>query len=80
MAIDQSNFVEFRVLGGICGFVRPTKTTGGGCGVGAFYAGGLTIGEDGEVYHDFGYMVIPEGMSAYGPMYIWLGRGGTSPE
>ena len=76
---DQSNFVEFRVLDGISHSYTYEDHPGGG-GVGAFYAGALTIGEDGEVYHDKGYMVIPEGMSEYGPLYIWLGRGGTSPE
>ena len=42
------------------------------CGRGAFYAGALTIGENGEVYHDFGSQMIPDGMSAYGPMYLRL--------
>ena len=32
-----------------------------GYGDGAFYAGALTVGEDGEVYHNFGYEVIAEG-------------------
>ena len=76
---DQSNFVEFRVLDGIADSFTYEQHPGGGS-VGAFYAGALTIGEDGEVYHDKGYLVIPEGMSAYGPLYIWLGRAGTSPE
>ena len=76
---DQSNFVEFRVLDGIADSFTYEDHPGGGS-VGAFYAGALTIGEDGEVYHDKGYLVIPEGMSAYGPLYIWLGRAGTSPE
>ena len=76
---DQSNFVEFRVLDGIADSFTYEHHPGGGS-VGAFYAGALTIGEDGEVYHDKGYLVIPEGMSAYGPLYIWLGRAGTSPE
>ena len=76
---DQSNFVEFRVLDGIADSFTYEDHPGGGS-VGAFYAGALTIGEDGEVYHDKGYLVIPAGMSAYGPLYIWLGRGGTSPE
>ena len=76
---DQSNFVEFRVLDGIADSFTYADHPGGGS-VGAFYAGALTIGEDGEVYHDKGYLVIPAGMSAYGPLYIWLGRGGTSPE
>ncbi len=76
---DQSNFVEFRVLDGIADSFTYEDHPGGGS-VGAFYAGALTIGEDGEVYHDKGYLVIPQGMSAYGPLYIWLGRAGTSPE
>ena len=76
---EQSNFVEFRVLDGIADSFTYEDHPGGGS-VGAFYAGALTIGEDGEVYHDKGYLVIPAGMSAYGPLYIWLGRGGTSPE
>ena len=76
---DQSNFVEFRVLDGIADSFTYEDHPGGGS-VGAFYAGALTIGEDGQVYHDKGYLVIPEGMSAYGPLYIWLGRAGASPE
>ena len=49
-----------------------------GYGEGAFYAGALTIGEDGEVYHNFGYEVIAEGAvdgdgaPEYGPLYLWL--------
>ena len=67
---DQSNFVEFlRVLDGISHSYTYEDHPGGG-GLGAFYAGALTIGEDGEVYHDKGYQVIPEGMSAYGPLYV----------
>ena len=76
---NQSNFVEFRVLDGIADSFTYEDHPGGGS-VGAFYAGALTIGEDGEVYHDKGYLVIPEGMSEYGPLYVWLGRAGTSPE
>ena len=76
---DQSNFVEFRVLDGIADSFTYEDHPGGGS-VGAFYAGALTIGEDGKVYHDKGYLVIPEGMSEYGPLYVWLGRAGTSPE
>ena len=75
----QSNFVEFRVLDGIADSFTYEDHPGGGS-VGAFYAGALTIGEDGQVYHDKGYLVIPEGMSEYGPLYVWLGRAGTSPE
>ncbi len=71
--------VEFRVLGGIAEWYE-FKDGGGGCGGGAFYGGGLTIGEDGEVYHDFGSLMIPDNKSAYGPMYIWLGSGcGAEP-
>ena len=44
----------------------------GGCGGGSFRSGALTIGEDGEVYHDSGYLVIPAGMSAFGPLYVEL--------
>ncbi len=76
---DQSNFGEFRVLDGIADSFTYADHPGGGS-FGAFYAGALTIGEDGEVYHDKGYLVIPKGMSAYGPLYIWLGRAGMSPE
>ena len=76
---DQKNF-EFRVLDGISDSYTYEDHPGGG--VGAFYAGALTVGEDGEVYHDKGYQVIPEGMSEYGPMYVWIetGRGSTSSE
>ena len=53
-----------------------------GYGEGAFYAGALTIGEDGEVYHNFGYEVIAtgpvdedeDGAPEYGPLYLWLER------
>ena len=51
-----------------------------GYGEGAFYAGALTIGEDGEVYHNFGYEVIAtgaineNGVPQYGPLYLWLDR------
>ena len=44
----------------------------GGCGGGSFRSGALTIGDDGEVYHDSGYLVIPAGMSAFGPLYVEL--------
>ena len=71
--------VEFRVLGGIAEWYE-FKDGGGGCGGGAFYGGGLTIGDDGEVYHNFGSLMIPDNKSAYGPMYIWLGSGcGADP-
>ena len=71
--------VEFRVLGGIAEWYEY-EDGGGGCGGGAFYGGGLTIGEDGEVYHDFGSLMIPDNKSAYGPLYIWLSSGcGAQP-
>ena len=76
---DAHHDVEFRVLGGIAEWYE-FKDGGGGCGGGAFYGGGLTIGEDGEVYHDFGSLMIPDNKSAYGPMYIRLGTGcGAEP-
>ena len=53
--------MEFRVLGRASRTRSPTKTTRAAAALGAFYAGALTIGEDGEVYHDKGYLVIPEG-------------------
>ena len=75
----QIHNVEFRVLGGIAEWYE-FKDGGGGCGGGAFYGGGLTIGEDGAVYHDFGSLMVPDNKSAYGPMYIWLGSGcGAEP-
>ena len=79
---NQSDFVEFRVLGGIQDSYEYEDLTHGE-GEGAFYAGALTIGEDGEVYHDFGYEVIAEGRAEgekgtgapeYGPLYLWLER------
>ena len=71
--------VEFRVLGGIAEWYEY-EDGGGGCGGGAFYGGGLTIGEDGEVYHGFGSLMIPDNKSAYGPLYIWIGSGcGAQP-
>ena len=76
---DQRNFVDFRVLDNIAD-VYTYEDRLGGCGGGAFYSGALTIGADGEVYHDFGYHVIPDGASAYGPLYVGLDTrcGGTS--
>ena len=57
---DRHHDVEFRVLGGIHdSYVYEDLTRG--YGEGAFYAGALTIGEDGEVYHNFGYEVIADG-------------------
>ena len=70
----QIHNVEFRVLGGIAEWYEY-EDGGGGCGGGAFYGGGLTIGDDGEVYHNFGSLMIPDNKSDYGPMYIWLGSG-----
>ena len=76
----QGSFVEFRVLGGIHDSYEYEDLTHG-YGEGAFYAGALTIGEDGEVYHNFGYEVIAEGRAEgekgtgapeYGPLYLWL--------
>ena len=76
---DSHHDVEFRVLGGIAEWYE-FEDGGGGCGGGAFYGGGLTIGEDDEVYHDFGSLMIPDNKSAYGPMYIRLGTGcGAEP-
>ena len=78
----QGNFVEFRVLGRIQDSYEYEDLTHGD-GEGAFYAGALTIGEDGEVYHNFGYEVIAEGRAegkkgtgapGYGPLYLWLER------
>ena len=74
---DHHHDVEFRVLGGIHdSYVYEDLTRG--YGESAFYAGALTIGEDGEVYHNFGYEVIAEGAvdgdgaPEYGPLYLWL--------
>ena len=76
---DRHHDVEFRVLGGIHdSYVYEDLTRG--YGEGAFYAGALTIGEDGEVYHNFGYEVIAtgaineDGVPQYGPLYLWLDR------
>ena len=78
----QGDFVEFRVLDSIQDSYEYEDLTRG-YGEGAFYAGALTIGEDGEVYHDFGYEVIAEGRAegekgtgapGYGPLYLWLER------
>ncbi len=76
----QIHNVEFRVLDRIHdSYVYEDLTHGDG--EGAFYAGALTIGEDGEVYHNFGYEVIAEGRAEgekgdgapeYGPLYLWL--------
>ena len=73
----QGNFVEFRVLDSIQdSYVYEDLTRG--YGEGAFYAGALTIGEDGEVYYNFGYEVIAtgpidgDGVPQYGPLHLWL--------
>ena len=85
----QGNFVEFRVLDSIRDSYEYEDLTRG-YGEGAFYAGALTIGEDGEVYYNFGYEVIAEGpvdvinegtdnekeVPGYGPLYLWLERTG----
>ena len=81
---DRHHDVEFRVLGGISDSYEYEDLTHG-YGEGAFYAGALTIGEDGEVYHNFGYEVIATGpvdvigegtdrkeVPEYGPLYLWL--------
>ena len=74
--------VEFRVLDSIRDSYEYEDLTRG-YGEGAFYAGALTIAEDGEVYHNFGYEVIAEGRAEgekgagapeYGPLYLWLER------
>ena len=78
LGIPKNNLdVEFRVLGGIHDSYEYEDLTRG-YGEGAFYAGALTIGEDGEVYHNFGYEVIAtgpidaDGVPQYGPLYLWL--------
>ena len=80
LGIRKNNLdVEFRVLGGIHDSYEYEDLTRG-YGEGAFYAGALTIGEDGEVYHNFGYEVIAtgaineNGVPQYGPLYLWLDR------
>ena len=76
---DQRQNVEFRVLDSISDSYEYEDLTHG-YGEGAFYAGALTIGEDGEVYHNFGYEVIAtglidvDGVPQYGPLYLWLER------
>ena len=67
----QLSGVEFLLLDRIAK-VYTYEDHPGGCGGGSFRSGALTIGEDGEVYHDSGYLVIPEGMSAFGPLYVEL--------
>ena len=67
----QLSGVEFLLLDRIAK-VYTYEDHPGGCGGGSFRSGALTIGDDGEVYHDSGYLVIPEGMSAFGPLYVEL--------
>ena len=67
----QLSGVEFLLLDRIAK-VYTYEDHPGGCSGGSFRSGALTIGEDGEVYHDSGYLVIPEGMSAFGPLYVEL--------
>ena len=67
----QLRGVEFLLLDRIAK-VYTYEDHPGGCGGGSFRSGALTIGDDGEVYHDSGYLVIPAGMSAFGPLYVEL--------
>ena len=67
----QLSGVEFLLLDRIAK-VYTYEDHPGGCGGGSFRSGALTIGDDGEVYHDSGYLVIPAGMSAFGPLYVEL--------
>ena len=67
----QLSGVEFLLLDRIAK-VYTYKDHPGGCSGGSFRSGALTIGDDGEVYHDSGYLVIPEGMSEFGPLYVEL--------
>ena len=68
---QQLSGVEFLLLDRIAK-VYTYKDHPGGCSGGSFRSGALTIGDDGEVYHDSGYLVIPEGMSEFGPLYVEL--------
>ena len=56
----QLSGVEFLLLDRIAK-VYTYEDHPGGCSGGSFRSGALTIGEDGEVYHDSGYLVIPAG-------------------
>ena len=67
----QLSGVEFLLLDRIAK-VYAYEDHPGGCGGGSFRSGALTIGDDGEVYHDSGYLVIPESMSEFGPLYVEL--------
>ena len=68
---QQLSGVQFLLLDRIAK-VYTYEDHPGGCAGGSFRSGALTIGDDGEVYHDSGYLVIPEGMSAFGPLYVEL--------
>ena len=67
----QLSGVEFLLLDRIAK-VYTYEDHPGGCSGGSFRSGALTIGDDGEVYHDSGYLVIPKGMSKFGPLYVEL--------
>ena len=68
---QQLSGVEFLLLDRIAK-VYTYEDHPGGCSGGSFRSGALTIGDDGEVYHDSGYLVIPKGMSEFGPLYVEL--------
>ena len=67
----QLSGVEFLLLDRIAK-VYTYEDHPGGCSGGSFRSGALTIGDDGKVYHDSGYLVIPDGMSEFGPLYVEL--------
>ena len=67
----QLSGVEFLLLDRIAK-VYTYEDHPGGCSGGSFRSGALTIGDDGKVYHDSGYLVIPKGMSEFGPLYVEL--------
>ena len=67
----QLSGVEFLLLDRIAK-VYTYENHPGGCAGGSFRSGALTIGDDGKVYHDSGYLVIPEGISEFGPLYVEL--------
>ena len=67
----QLSGVEFLLLDRIAK-VYTYENHPGGCAGGSFRSGALTIGDDGKVYHDSGYLVIPDGMSEFGPLYVEL--------
>ena len=68
---QQLSGVQFLLLDRIAK-VYTYEDHPGGCSGGSFRSGALTIGDDGEVYHDSGYLVIPKGMSEFGPLYVEL--------